>query len=575
MIRRILDMALVESFVDGVARSSALRLALYGADRRLIHLAPRTSPASAFVDTVLPELPEGLGFDAIESDGLPARLARLDHNGFAMLVSPIYLPDAVAGYLAMIELRSDAGPPSLASDAASASAWGAWQDTYASLPHADDAERRATLIWAGRVLAAWTREGLQRESAGAHLALLGDIGAMLAGEETLSAMLQRLVAQTAHVMECSSCSIRLYDQRTDRLSIAAAYNLAAEYFSLGMILRSETPIDDLALRGELIFIADAQRDERILFREEAAKLGIVSGLTTGLFYRGRPLGVIRVYADRQRRFSSAARDLLMAVADQAAVAIANAQLLEERLRTERLERQLQLAGDIQSRMMRTTQPAHDRIQSAIVFEPSSHVSGDFCDLLELADGRLAAAVGDVVGHGVAASLLMASIRGALRATARSCSSLSEIMTRLNKHICRETRPSEFATILLVCVDHEARRLTYCSAGHEPILILRNHELLQTDDGEMIAGSFPDIVYYEHHLAIEPHDLILLYTDGVVEAMNFDGETFGRDRLRASLELHGNANIEATLANIRWDVRRFVGLADQSDDLTMVGLTIVG
>jgi sigma-B regulation protein RsbU (phosphoserine phosphatase) len=180
----------------------------------------------------------------------------------------------------------------------------------------------------------------------------------------------------------------------------------------------------------------------------------------------------------------------------------------------------------------------------------------------------------VVGKGIPASLLMSTVRGALRAGADYCANLAELLNRLNRQICRETLASEFVTLHLLALDAEARQLTYCSAGHEPLLILRDGQVQATTEADLVLGVEPDVIYHEHTLPLAPGDFLLLYTDGAIEARNFADEEFGRQRLHESLRAYGALAPQQILNNIVWDVRRFVGLAEQADDLTLVGLRIL-
>jgi sigma-B regulation protein RsbU (phosphoserine phosphatase) len=570
MLRELIDIAVLEDFVAGLARASRLRAAVYSLRGELIASSPRQLSVAAS-GPVPRNLPARLGLvKLLPAHEPPAGVAFVQHKGLWTIVVPVHVGKSVAGFVSLGVFRDpeQAGPTRT----------GRRGETAQELPVLErigDARPIAIARWASRMLADWCLNEARLDAAAEELSLLGDIGELLSGEQNLQTVLDRIVAETARVMNLQYCSLRLYDPKTEELTVKAGYNILETYGTEQTVLRSENPIDDDALRGQLVYIEDATRDPRIGFAEEARRLGIVSGLAAGMMHHREPIGVLRVYADHQKRFRSRHRNLLRAVASQAAIAVVNARLLEERLRSAALQRQLALAGQVQARMVRTPPPEHPMLESALVFEPSSLVGGDFCDIFPLPDGRLAAAISDVAGHGVPAALLMASARGALRAAAQHCHDLADLLAQLNQHTYRETTTSEFVTLLLVAVNSAVDRLHYVNAGHEPLLLLRDGEIRQTDQADLVLGVEPNQRYTEHTLDLRPQDFVLLYTDGVVEAMDFEGKMFGRRRLFNALRQYGTQPPDQALGNIRWDVRRFVGLAEQSDDLTMVGLRVRG
>lgn len=578
VIRELIDNGALEDFVTGLARCSGLCVAIYDPRRRrAVAATPDDSPAS---DCTPPELSSSLAFRPLAAPEPPAALAIVEHGADAHLAAEISTPGGLVGYVTVGPFRTTQVPRPAQRSASSASDTGnglATSDAPSQCPPTLDTrpESRGVRIvrWAARMLSYWCRNELRLDTMSEELTLVGDIGELLAGQADLQTVLDRITRETARVMNCKYSSLRLYDPQTGAMRIASAFNLSQRYKDRGVVMRSESPIDDQALDGELVYIEDAQTDPRIRFRAEARKLGIHSGLTAGLFHDGRPLGVLRVYSDRIRRFGAAHRHLLRAVASQAATAIDNARRMEERLRAAEMERQLALAGEVQSRMMRVPVPEHTHVDAAMIFEPSWHLGGDFCDLFMLPDQRLVAVVGDVVGHGPAAALLMATTRAALRAGAQTTSDLGELLMRLNRQLCRDTTPAEFITLIAAAVDRDGRKLSYASAGHDPLMLLRGREVLQPDAGELVLGLEPDVVYREHSLPLKPGDFILLYTDGVVEAMNFRDKQFGRRRLCKLVKRYGRLPPRQALRNMHWDVRRFVGLAEQLDDQTMVALRV--
>ncbi len=568
MLRELLDIAVIEDFAGGFARSTGLAVCVYdAAGTRLALARPDDEPRPPSDPPAL--IPPGAEFVALRAAEPPARVAFLGDAERPFVVAPVHVDEQLAGYLAAGPVE----PGSLGTAPAQRVPPESESTPRPALPPRGESWEIQATRWGSRMLAGWCRHELQINTAAQEVALVGDIGQLISGERNLQKVLDQIVSETARVMKCHFASLRLYNPQADELTVAAVFNLSPEYVSKGRVLRSENPIDNEALDGHVVYTEDTQTDPRIRFPEEARRLGIVSGLTVGMHYHGQPVGVLRIYDRRKRRFRVAQRNLLRAVGSQAAAAIVNARLVEERLRTADVERQLAMAGEVQSRMLPPEPPKHPRVDSGMIYEPSFHVGGDFCDLFFLPDGRLAALVGDVAGHGMPAALLMASVRGALRALAQTCSDLGELLTRLNTRVYGETATSEFVTLVLVAIDGDARRMSYCLAGHEPPLLLRKDTPVAISEGGLILGLNDAEQYLEGSVELEPGDLLLLYTDGLIEALDFHGRPFGRERLVHSARAHAQRPIAQLLRNIRWDVRRFVGLAEQADDLTMVGLSI--
>ncbi len=579
MLRDLTDTAWLEDFAGGLARAAGLRVCVHDSRGGLIAASAAQSEFARMTGHAPGTLPADLRMVPVPAHDPPAKVAYVDCGGVWFIVAPVHVDEADAGFVAVGEFREQ----SLSGEQWRQAAERAGTDlptvirAWEALPVLDrSGTSRAvvTVRWGARLLSDWGRRASRLIAATEEVALVGDIAALLNGEEDLQRVLDRIVSETARVMQCPSASIRLYDAGTRELTIKAVHNLSPQYVGKGAVVVAPGSIDELALAGQVVHVDDAQADPRIQYPDEARREGIVSMLTAGMIYRGSPVGVIRVYTRQRRRFRKAQRDLLRAVGYQAATAIIHAQIAAERLRNAETQRQLALAGDLQRRMVRTPPPPHPRIESGLVFRPSLQVGGDFCDIFELPDGRLAAVVGDVVGKGIPASLLMSSVRGALRAASSWCADPAELLTRLNRQVCRETLPREFVTLLIVAVDPERRELTYVSAGHEPALILRGPAVLVLEESELVLGIEPGERYRGRVQSLEPGDFVLLYTDGAVEARNFADEQFGRERLCDALRTHAKLSVPQALSSILWDVRRYVGLAEQLDDVAMVGVRLL-
>lgn len=407
-----------------------------------------------------------------------------------------------------------------------------------------------------------------------ELVTMYDITRLLVGTEDLDDVLRNIAGTVVKVLHVKSCSIRLLDRDTGELKIAAGHNLSGQYLAKGPVKVGENPIDKAALDGETVTIVDVKSDPRIRYPAQAEKEGLVSGLVTGMVYHGKSVGVLRVYTGEKHTFSAFEASLLRTVAAVAAAAIENRRLTDEAIRSELVTRQIKVAGEVQRRMVPEAPPRHAHLEFGAVYEPSYDLGGDFYDYLELPDGLLGVAIADVVGKGVPASLVMASVRSALRVYADGLGPLDQILTRVNRQLCRDTLPHEFATLFYGVFSAEGRAMTYCNAGHDPPLLVRDGQITRLTTGGMLLGTKCDAVYQLATIDLQPGDVVLLYTDGAVDAMNFLSERFGRDRLAESLKRYAALSAHAIAPNILWDVRRFIGLADQTDDITMVSVKIV-
>jgi len=406
-----------------------------------------------------------------------------------------------------------------------------------------------------------------------ELTAVYNVTMMLAEARDLRKVLQRTVEVVCDVMQTKASSIRLLDKDGDELRIRAVHNLSEQYLNKGPVRLSEAEIDREALSSKgYAYVRNMTTDPRVRYTEESRREGIVSMLSVGMRYKGRQIGVLRVYTAAERQFSAMEIDLLRAIAAQAAAAIENARLLEETLQAEALERQVQMAAEVQQRMVPRQPPQLDGVDLASVYVPCYALGGDFFDFIPLAEGNVGLIVADVSGKGVPASLIMASVRAFVRAQVDNLYYLYEIMRRVNLMLCRDTKPSEFVTTLYGVLDTRTLRFTYTNAGHPPALVLRGNEIIELETPNMVLGVNPDEEFIQKWIDLQSGDIILLYTDGLADAMNFNEETYGRDRIIAALRQAGslpNASAETIANHLLWDVRRFVGLTRRSDDVTMI------
>jgi len=232
-----------------------------------------------------------------------------------------------------------------------------------------------------------------------------------------------------------------------------------------------------------------------------------------------------------------------------------------------------LAREIQERLLPREIPRVAGYEIAGAWRPAQSVSGDYYDVITLDDDLLAFCVGDVVGHGIPAALLMSNLQAAVRMLAISKLPPREICTQLNKFIFSNTTRDKFITFFYGVLDISKREFVYTNAGHNrPLLMRTNGDRISPSEGGIALGLLPDFGYNQGRVHLEEGDLLLLYTDGVVEARNLRNELFDDERLLNVLEENHTKGATATCNSILQVVSEF-SKGIYQDDLTLLALSV--
>jgi sigma-B regulation protein RsbU (phosphoserine phosphatase) len=402
-----------------------------------------------------------------------------------------------------------------------------------------------------------------------ELTILHNLTSLLAGRSDLDQILKITAEQVVKVVKGKGCSIRIYNSDTKELQIKAVANLSQAYLRKGPLKLADSPIDQSALSGTPVHIENMLTDSRVIYKKEAEREGIISGLAVGMVYRGKGVGVIHIYSSEPHAYDRFGVECLKAIASQAASAIINAQLYQESLDAERMQRQLKMAGEVQRRMLPKRSPKMEKVDIGTVYEPTYLVGGDYYDFLELSNGRMGIVIADVAGKGVPASLQMVSLKATLRAYADQAADLQTLVKMTDSVFKRDSLIGDFATLLIGIIDPNKGRFDYVNAGHYPALLVRDSVIEQQKVSGPALAIFDNPEFTSYTIELQPSDEIVLYTDGFLDAMNFDHHSYGLDRLMASIRKYSHLSAQKIAENVLWDVRRFVGLATQADDMSMV------
>jgi sigma-B regulation protein RsbU (phosphoserine phosphatase) len=308
------------------------------------------------------------------------------------------------------------------------------------------------------------------------------------------------------------------------------------------------------------------------------QLGIRSALCVPLLHDDKVLGV--VYGDRTStgtKYTDEDVDFLAGLARQVSIGLINVGLMEEQRARVALQREITLARQIQQRLFPSVLPDRAELQVAARNDPGRHVSGDYYDVIELDDGRVAFVVADVTGEGVAASLLMSNLQAAVRLTMVGEVDPAALLLQWNRLTYANTEASKFVTCLVGMVDPKARQLALASAGHHTPYVVRSApgacSEIECEPGYPL-GIVEQAEYYtaKVELGAEPCALFC-YTDGVVEAMDSAGDQFGSGRMIEALRTAADIAPQSLIQQTSSAITTFCGEATQSDDITMLALRL--
>jgi predicted permease len=291
----------------------------------------------------------------------------------------------------------------------------------------------------------------------------------------------------------------------------------------------------------------------------------------GILLLGPPVGRAEYGAAEQRALRNCA--------GQFALMIENARLTERMVEQERLNRDVQLAVEVQKRLFPDKPPASATMALAGMSLPARSVGGDYYDFLDLGGQRIGIALADVAGKGVAAALIMSVVQASLRILATEENiSLATLAARMNRYLHRSTGSNAYATFFYGQIDERTRQLRYVNAGHNPPCLLRcaaDQSIEELPAGGTVIGLFPQSTYEESAVDLRPGDVLIAFTDGVPEAQNPQEEEFGEERLKNLLRHSAHLPVAEIASTIASALKAWIDNAAQYDDLTFILVKVGG
>jgi GAF domain-containing protein len=393
----------------------------------------------------------------------------------------------------------------------------------------------------------------------------------------LDEALEVVVRITPMLVGVDRCMVFLWDEARKQFLPAQQYGvrreLQDEFRSLAFGEGEVPLLDALRDHREPITVSDALESD-LVPSSLAVRFGVRSLLALPLHTKGEILGAMLVDFEGQvHHFPENRMALLVGIAGQIAMNVENYRLYREMAERQRLEQELEVARSIQTSFLPRSCPLLDGWQVAALWRSARRVGGDFYDIIQFDPYRVGFVVADVSDKGVPAALYMALSKTIIRASALEVDSPAAALHRANDLLVADSSSGMFVTVFYGVLDIRTGEFAYANAGHNQPILVRNGsgevELLAADG--MILGVLEDVDLEEKRVILRPGDALLMYTDGLTDAINEHEEEFGTERLESSVRENAGETAEDMIHNIDRAVAEHVGGQPQFDDYTLIAL----
>jgi sigma-B regulation protein RsbU (phosphoserine phosphatase) len=403
-----------------------------------------------------------------------------------------------------------------------------------------------------------------------ELSALNEIATAVTSTQPLEQIVELIVKKCVKHLKVEQGTITLLDEK-DQVNPFHTMIRRQDSVSNGMPYRLNTQLTGWMLKNKTpLLINDLESDQRFKLVIDK-NFPFHSLLSVPLIMKGKMIGLLTVFNKKSADgFTPGDERLLGIIAAQSAHFIENARLYHEEQTLIHLQEEMRLANEMQVELMPKEQPFLAGFKIAGKSIPAKEVGGDYFDFIPIDDDHLAFCLGDISGKGIPASLLMSNLQATLRGQTLSKKSCSESVSFANNIMYHNTAPNKFATLFYGIIDNNNNQLIYCNAGHNnPFLISAENKITRLEKGGMIIGMMPSVPYVEETVQLNSGDLLIVFSDGITEAMNAVEEEFGEQKFIDLVLENINESPENLIDIVIKKVQEFSGNQSQADDVTLV------
>ena len=413
------------------------------------------------------------------------------------------------------------------------------------------------------------KEARRLQGAVEELSILNEIATAISSTMALDKLLDLIAHKCVKHLKIEQAAVMLLDEeKEDRPFHTMIRKADASSYSLPY--RLDTQLTGWMIKHKApLLINDFPHDDRFQGISEES-FPVRSLLSIPLLLKGRMIGLLAAFNKKTaEEFTEEDKRLFSIIAAQSAQVIENTRLYEEEQTLLRMRQEYRLASEIQHGLLPKTMPKIPDYDIAGLSYPAQIVGGDYFDFIQIDKNRLAICLGDISGKGLPAALLMANLQATIRGQTLLTPPPKDCLARANRLLYQSTDPQKFATLFYGILDNQKHQMCYANAGHNrPMLFRREREAVFLKTAGLALSFTQDTPYDEETISFDPGDLLLIYSDGITEAMNTSDEEFGEEKLISTVKEHLSEAASGLIQNIISSVKKHAGNRPQSDDMTL-------
>jgi len=402
-----------------------------------------------------------------------------------------------------------------------------------------------------------------------ELSILNDVATAITSTQSLEKVIALMVQRCIKHLKVEQGAVMILDeqdvskpfQTMIRKQDSALEILPYRFDSqlTGWMLKNKSPL----------MVNDLKNDTRFNFSGEM-ELPVKTILSVPMSLKGRMIGLLSVFNKKSEAdFSADDQRLLSIIAAQSAHVLENARLNQKEQDLIKMEEEFRMAKEIQLNILPKEIPKIDRYDIHAINISAREVGGDYYDFIKLPGDRLAFCLGDITGKGLPAAMLMANLQATLRGQAFTQNSVKDSIKISNVLLFNSTASNRFATVFYGVLNYPNNTITYCNAGHDAPIDIKGDQFDRLNEGGLLLGCFDFAEYEEKTKDIEAGESIIIYSDGVTEAMNELNQEFGEDKFISIVKSNQNLPAKELIDLIIKEVKAHSGNVAQSDDITLV------